>query len=234
MSSITTQRQEGQAVTAADVEDYLRHHADFFQGHEALLEILKVPHPSGEAVSLVARQLDLLRDRNRRLQVQLNDILQIARDNDALYHRIHQLTLALLHATSPDDALAGLKWSLHQYFQADFVAVRVFRPAIVTPIRDFWISPEDERLRLFEDILDSGKPVCEKPDAIRAEFLFGKDVPEVLSYALVPLVHAGLEGLLAIGSRNQHRFQPGMGLLFLSQMGEIVSARFASLLGGQI
>jgi len=217
-------------ITAAEVEAYLRRHPDFFHHHLDLLEGLKLPHPCGEAVSLVSRQIDLLREKNRKLQLQLNDILQIARDNDALFRRIHQLTLALLDANSLDDALAGLRWLLHECFQADFVVVRLIQPVIDSPIANLCIPQDFEKLIHLQSILEKGKPECGQPTPEQAEFLFGGDAPEVLSYALVPLEHAGLKGFLAIGSRSLSRFEAGMGHLFLSQLGEIVAARFVSLL----
>jgi uncharacterized protein len=227
------QQQETDEITAKDVETYLRRHPDFFHLHLELLETLKLPHPCGEAVSLISRQIDLLRDRNRRLQVQLNDILQIARDNDALSRRIHQLTLSLLDATSLDDALAGLRWLLHDCFQADFVAVRLLEPVIDCPIADLCLPPDCPELKHFRHVLDAGKPECGEPLPEQSRSLFGESAAEVKSYALVPLQHAGLKGLLAIGSRNSSRFEAGMGHLFLTQMGDIVAARFVSLLRAQ-
>lgn len=223
-------RQELDEVTAAAVEEYLRRHPDFFHHHLDLLEGLKLPHPCGNAVSLVARQIDLLREKNRKLQLQLNDILQIARDNDALFRRLHQLTLSLLDAISLDDALAGLRWLLHGCLQADFVSVRLIRPVFDSPIGDLCVPPESEELAYIQPLLETGKPECGQPSLQHAEFLFGADGQHVSSYALVPLQHAGLRGFLAIGSRSPSRFQAGMGHLFLSQMGEIVAARFVSLL----
>lgn len=217
-------------MAEADIEAYLRTHPDFFHRHLELLESLKIPHPSGEAVSLVSRQLDMLRDKNRRLQLQLNDILQIARDNDSLARRIHQLTLCLLDASSVDDALGGLRWLLHECFQADFVAVRLLEPVIDSPIADLCIPPDCAEASHFQHVLESGNPECGQPNELQSELLFGSEAREVLSYALVPLQHAGLKGLLAIGSRSASRFEVGMGHLFLNQMGEIVAARLVALL----
>jgi uncharacterized protein len=227
------QRHESDEIPAADVEAYLRRHPDFFSLHLDLLETLKLPHPCGEAVSLVTRQIDLLRERNRRLQLQLNDILQIARDNDALARRIHQLTLSLLDATSLDDGLAGLRWLLHECFQADFVAVRLLQPIIDSPIADLCLPPDCSEISHFQNVLESGKPECGEPTQEQTALLFGELAEEVRSIALVPLQHAGLKGLLAIGSRNSSRFEAGMGHHFLMQMGEIVAARFVSLLAAQ-
>ncbi|MFZ4699315.1 MAG: DUF484 family protein, partial [Candidatus Methylumidiphilus sp.] len=66
-------------IPASDIEDWLLRHPDFFQHHADCLETLKLPHPCGDAVSLITRQIELLREKNRKLQAQLKDILQIAR-----------------------------------------------------------------------------------------------------------------------------------------------------------
>lgn len=163
----------------------------------------------------------------------MNDILQIARDNDALHQRIHQLTLTLLDATTLEDALGGLTWSLHEYFQADFVTIKIIQPAIESPIAGLCVTPSDAELALFASTLDSGSPYCGKPDHSQAKYLFGGSASNVLSHALIPLQHAGFKGLLAIGSRDGNRFRAGMGLHFLGQLGEVVAARFASLLAGR-
>jgi len=222
-------------IAEEDVKDWLLRHPDFFHRHPDSLEFLKLPHPCGDAVSLVTRQIELLREKNRKLQAQLTDILQIARDNDSLLRRFHQLSIALLDAASLDDALAALRWLLHDCFQADFVAVRLIQPVIDCPIANLCVSGDCPQLAHFKQILEAGKPECGKPNAEQAGFLFGMDAAEVESYALVPLCHAGLKGILAIGSRDPGRFQAGMGNLFLSQMGDVVAARFVSLLprGGQ-
>jgi uncharacterized protein YigA (DUF484 family) len=229
MSSNQAQ-QSTELLSASDVVAHLREHPDFFQHHTDLLEILKIPHECGDAVSLVAKQIELLRDKNRRLQVKLTEIVQNARDNDAVFRRIHELTLALLDATSVDDALASLRWILHEAFHADFVTLRVFEPQPVTPLSDLYTSQDRAELDPIRTILDTGVPVCGVPTADKVDCLFEPDGGEVLSYALIPLRHAGVKGFLAIGSRSAQRFQTTMGNFFLAQIGEIVAARLADLL----
>ncbi len=217
-------------ITPCEIEGWLLRHPDFFQHHPDCLEALKIPHPCGDAVSLVTRQIELLREKNRKLQMQLNDILQIARENDSLLRRFHQLTIAMLDAASLEDALGALRWLLHDCFQADFVAVRLLQPVIDCPVSDLCVSGDCPQLSHFRQILEGGKPECGKPSHEQAAFLFGSDASEVESIAFVPLQHAGLKGVLAIGSSDLQRFEPEMGSLFLSQMGDVVAARFVSLL----
>jgi hypothetical protein len=216
-------------IAAEDIEAWLLEHPDFFQHYPDSLEYLKIPHPCGDAVSLVTRQIEVLRQKNRKLQEQMDKILQIARDNDSLLRRFHKLTLALLNAASLDDALAALRWLLRDCFEADFVCVKLIQPLIECPIANLCVPEDCPQLAHFQQVLEAGKPECAIPSTEQATFLFGANAVEVESYALVPLQHAGLKGILAIGSRDPDRFEPGMGNLFLGQMGDVVAARFASL-----
>ena len=53
------------------VRDYLEANPAFFERHSAILSSLSVPHGSGEAVSLVERQVSMLRQKEIKMQRQL-------------------------------------------------------------------------------------------------------------------------------------------------------------------
>lgn len=212
-------------ITATEVETYLRSNPDFLLQRPDLLEDIELRHECGDAVSLISRQVELLRQKNSKLSVQLNDILQIARDNDAVSQKIHKLTLSLLGASSLSTALESLRKSMHECFQADFVEVRLAEP-MENISEDLFISNK----ALSDHDLIIEKPECCQPKPQQSNFLFGENSKEVNSMALVPLQYHGLKGFLAIGSRDPHRFDVKMGNLFLSRIGEIVAARLATLL----
>ena len=71
-------------LSPVEVESYLRRNLDFFENHPALLEELRLPHDCNGAVSLVTRQIEMLRSKAERLNNQLEDLVQIARENDAV------------------------------------------------------------------------------------------------------------------------------------------------------
>ncbi len=217
-------------LSASTVAHYLRRHPGFFADHLELLELMNVPHPSGAAVSLVTRQLDLLREKNRRLLKQFDGFVQIARDNDALYQRLHQLTLTLIDASSLGDLLASLDWGLHQYFDVDYVAVRLLGPVRDDSVTNLYVPEDSAAAAWCAAMLARPEPVCGKPDPESAGFLFGKPAPAVASHAMAVLQHAGVQGLFAIGSRDTERFQADMGVMLLVQTSEILAARLAALL----
>ena len=62
---------------------------------------------------------------------------------------------------------------------------------------------------------------------LQREFLFGADSQGVSSVALIPLGGKEPFGLLAIGSPDKDRFNPGMSTEFLGRMGELIGDALA-------
>ncbi|MDX1519032.1 MAG: DUF484 family protein, partial [Gammaproteobacteria bacterium] len=54
-------------------------------------------------------------------------------------------------------------------------------------------------------------------------FLFGDEGNEIASSVMVPLHGPEWSGILAIGSFDPQRFQPGMGVELLANLGEVFS-----------
>lgn len=229
-TSTTTPRRRGPAaLNAQKVETYLREHPEFFIEHTDLLEIIRIPHITGKAISLIERQVSVLREKNSALQAQMADLIEIARENDVLTRRVHQLTLALLGAHDPESPLKALETGLYQHFQIDRVAVRCFRNCNDPVLSSLWLEREDERLNAYRECMDQADPWCGPcNEAGSLEFLFGDDA-DIRSFALIPLNNPGFQGLLALGSHDADRFTPGMGVLFLRILGEMVAARLAAL-----
>ncbi|MEE9354706.1 MAG: DUF484 family protein [Methylococcaceae bacterium] len=217
-------------ISAEQVEDFLSQHPNFFNNHLALLEKLTIPHPSGTAVSLLSKQLELFRDKHKELESQLISLIEIARENDSLLNRMHELTLAMLDASTFEEALINLEQVLFDCFQVDFVAVRIFQDNPDFPISNIYVAPTDPAALNFKSILSSNQPNCGKPKSSHTKYLFGAFCKDVNSCAIIPMNFTELEGILAIGSRQEDRFHPSMGHIFLTQMSRIIGTRFISLM----
>lgn len=217
-------------MTRLQVVEYLSRHPDFFQDQLDLLEKMHIPHPSGNAISLVAKQLDLFRSRHQEQENQLKALVAIARENDAAFSRMHELTLAMLEANSLEDAVANLRVVLAECFFTDFVAIKIINSDLSSPINNIFVKPDDDGLKHFGQEMAKNEPKCGRPTLAQARFLFGENAVEVRSCAIIPMAFTQLDGLLAIGSRDELRFHYSMGSLFLTQMSEIIGTRLISLL----
>jgi uncharacterized protein len=217
------------ALTSDQVVDYLRANPDFFINHLDLLEELRIPHPSGNAVSLITKQLQMLRDRNQEMEKQLTSMIEIAKSNDTAFNRMHKLTLALFETSTLEEAVSSLEAVLSDYFMTDFVAVRIISSKPDAALPHLFLAPDSAELEQFLPILAADQPKCGRPTLIQANILFGAAALEVQSAAIIPMKFADISGILAIGSRNNDRFHYSMGSFFLTHMSEIISARFLSL-----
>ena len=72
------QKTDEPELTGAQVAEYLSANPDFFSDRDSLLALMTLPHQQGGAVSLVERQVSVLRDRNRSTKNHLDDLLNAA------------------------------------------------------------------------------------------------------------------------------------------------------------
>ena len=216
-------------LAPAQVEAYLQKHPEFFHDHLGLLENLSIPHPSGNAVSLVSKQLELFRSKHHELENQLNALIEIARENDVSFSRMHELTLALMEAKTIEEVNTNLEKVFADCFLTDFVALRVIKDNNDSA-SPFFINPADDNLQHFSNELSSNKSNCGRPTLAQAQFLFAEHALEVKSCAIIPMTFTELEGIIAIGSRDESRFHYSMGDLFLTQMAEVIGTRLIAIL----
>ncbi|MDD2864992.1 MAG: DUF484 family protein [Methylococcales bacterium] len=217
-------------ISAQQVSDYLKSHPDFFIENVHLLEHLSIPHPSGVAVSLISKQLELFRSRSQEMENQLLELIEIARGNDTAMNRMHQLNLALHDAQTIEEVVTNLHIVLTEYFLTDFVAIRLIQTDSSANLDNVFIAPDSKDLKPFDNEFRTGRPTCGKLTLTQARVLFGFQANEVKSCAIIPMLFTDLEGLLAIGSRDENRFHASMGHLFLTQMSEVIATRLITLL----
>ncbi len=205
------------------VVEFLRKYPDFFQRHPELLADMQLPHPdTGSAVSLLERQVGILRDQRTELRRRLQHLAQIGHANEALLEKMEQLILDLISATHLDEVLVVLERELKEEFKADGVTVRLFGRGQ----RPEFISADDPALICLERVLTRHEPVCGHLHDDQLQFLFGAAGEEVGSGALVPICEPNKPtclGVLGIGSIDPRRFHPEMGTIFLRHLGGVLA-----------
>lgn len=226
MSSVTRQV-EYPDVSEESIAEYLRSHPDFFERNLSLLSGLRLPHrTTGGAVSLVERQVDVLRQRNLAMESRLKELLEVARSNDRLAARIHSLALLLMRARNREDVIDGLEQQLREGFAVDQAALVLFdsvphmaggHPGFVRVVHR-----EDPAIGPFKSFLQNSAPRCSRVRDVQRDFLFGAGA-DIQSVALVPIGPRSEYGFLAIGSRNPDHFHPAKSSDFLARLGELVA-----------
>lgn len=222
------------ALTDSAVAEYLEAYPEFFERQPQLLQRLRLPDTrgSGTTVSLLERQVDVLRDRNRQLEKRLAEFVENAHANDALAARIHRLTTRLVHARGIGMVVDAVEASLREDFDVQRAVLVLFREDAALAARESpfirLASREQAEIRTFEPLFAANKPRCGQVRDTQRDFLFGAGVVDVGSVALVPIGPGGSLGLLACGAADAHRFNPTMSTEFLARIGELIAAALAA------
>jgi uncharacterized protein YigA (DUF484 family) len=230
---MTTSQARGikhESLNDTSVAEYLQTYPDFFERNSPLLIKLRLPHlrDAGATVSLVERQVEVLRERNQSLERKLKELVDVARANDTLADRIHRLSQRLIRARTLPETINAVETSLREDFDAMHSVLVLFldqAPSLEAAAGRFLRSgkPADADVKTFESLLQSGKPRCGQVRDAQRDYLFGKDSVEIGSVALTPLGPKGELGILAIGASDAERFHPAMSTEFLSRIGELVT-----------
>lgn len=222
----SAQRVAPQTLSADEVASYLFDHPDFFEQHAELLGELTISHGASGAVSLIERQVVVLREQNAQLKEQMARMVQVAHDNDRLNAQLHSLILALLDAKDTGTLFHLVENGLKDDLNIEHVVLKVFTAgdSADTANDGHFVAREDKVLERFGQFIKAHKPVCGRLNREQIDYLFGDGAPPVASAVLLPLMHDEVIGMLALGSSDQHRFHPGMATDFLVRMAQIISA----------
>ncbi len=206
------------ALSEDQVREYLKANEDFLQRNPDLLDHLHVSHASGSAVSLVEKQVSVLRERNVDMRHRLNALTANARDNDQLYDHTRSMVLKLLEATSMDQLHDTFMGGMVDEFGVEHASMILFGDEAEGSARVD--TPERAREEIGA-LLKGRKAVCGTLRKEELSYLF-PEARTVGSAALMPLCNGEELGLIAVGSSDANRYHTGMGTLFLTHIADVM------------
>lgn len=199
-----------------DVEAFLRAHPNFLQDRPGLLAVLNLPHGGEGAVSLVERQVSVLRERNIASRQKLAELSDIGRENDRLLDATRNTILALLAGENRTDLTSIWRDQVTGTFQAEMGAL-------------VWLDgASDDEVLLASKLIRQGGGFSGVLRPEEMQTLFGTAATEG-SAALVA-IRSGEDdiGMLGVGSHDTQRYQAEDGTLFLEYLAEVIGQLPAS------
>ena len=225
--SSTTREQ--QLATDLQLIGLLRENPDFLIRHPELLGVLELKHQTGGAVSLIERQIEVLRQQKQVQEKRLLELMDVARDNERLAEIRHRLAINLLSTHDIDDVLNIVLDAFKDEMAADYAAIKLFSvdEKKIEQSSGLFVNSNDESLNAFKTMLEHKNTVCGKSTDEQKNYLFVNDAAQIKSVAVIPLVAGANLGLIGLGAEDAERFTSAMGTDFLSQIGELISASLA-------
>lgn len=215
-----------------DVARYLRAHPEFFSSHPELLSTITVPHLHGRgAISLHERQLEVLREKHRALELKLAELVRIGQENDAIAERMLKWTRQLLLAPEPTHLPQIVIDGMQTSFGVPQVALRLW--GVREPFHSLQCAApvEVDAITLANSMQ---RPYCGPNADFQPASWLAEGGAATRSIALLALrkgVDPTAFGMLVLGSADPTRFQMNMGTAFLERIAETASAALSRLVG---
>lgn len=218
-----------QGITEDDIANFLAHTPGFFERHAELLASIQLTSPHGQrAVSLQERQMEMLREKIKGLELKIVEMIRHGQENMAITDKLHRWTRAVMLTADPVRVPALMAEELKNQFLIPQATVRVWG-----------VKPEYAEQPFAQGVKDDTKsfatsltmPYCGVNSGFEPVSWLD-DPATVMSLALIPLRHGVASpafGLLVLGSPDPTRYTADMGTEFLMRVGELASAGLARL-----
>ena len=205
---------------------YLRDHPAFFENHQDVLADMTLSHESGSAVSLIERQVQILREEKDKQKRKLQSLIITAQANEKLNNNINALILELLDASNLDDILSIVDRRIRTDFEADAIVIKLLASGNdALKEHEELTAWQQPALVIGEKVMTARQPMCGSFNAEQMQALF--EDADIQSAGIVPLskdeTSKNCYGIIAIGSYDPQRFRADMGTLFLSLLGQVLT-----------
>ncbi|MCB1665676.1 MAG: DUF484 family protein [Pseudomonadales bacterium] len=215
---------DSSTVTADQVAQYLKEHPDFFINRDSLLELITLPHESGKAISLLERQVKILRERSIESRHTLNALMENAKYNDQLFSVTRALILALLMEDDVSQIASATEANLNTQPGIDASSVILFETGHLNNVENTRLESTEFLQTSFPTLLRDRKTQCQRIDRETAVFLFPHRGAGIRSAALCPIGRERMLGVLAIGNKSEDYFNGDLDTLFLDFIGEVLES----------
>jgi uncharacterized protein len=203
---------------------------ELFEMHPQLLLSLNLSHGAGsKTVSLIERQIDVLRGKNKALESKLSEWMHLAQENESISSKLQSFARSLLLARDAADIPAAVEGGLMSIFNVPQTAMRLWD--VADGFQNLACAqPVEVATITFANGLT--KPYCgRKAEASAITWLPDGGV-SAQSVALLPLrvgSNPTAFGMLVLGSADPDRFSEAMGTTFLERIGECASAALSRM-----
>lgn len=215
-------------VDEKSIAKYLLDNPAFFKRQEETLKNLQLNLDDGRVVSLLEKQIYLLRKDHQALQAKFIDTLQMASENEKLLTRVHRVTLALLDGHNLCDLCRTLACQLREQLGIDGVKLILNKKYFSDFISEFASLKSASYIQEYIERLEAvnRQTLCGASDRSANLQFFDNDDFGSMAWSRVTLNdydNARNLGLLVLGSKKKDKFISSDGTLFVDLLCDMLA-----------
>ena len=226
---------------------YLQKNPNFFIENEEILKDINLTHKSGQAISLVERQVSILRNQSKTADEKFSELITNASNNDKIFHLVRDLVLQILKLSHASSIPKLIKSQFERIQGVDVCSVIIpdftvnescdnLRKVSIESLQDNFPEifrlkktfcgaiSKDKKMFLFDDSSLEGK--SDRNDIQQAKDKSNSGIiREIHSTAICPVIYENeVLGLIGCGSKDENHFSPTLETIFFDFIGEVIGA----------
>ena len=202
------------------VEEFLILNPDFLSENSHILNALEIVHETGGAVSLIQRQVEMLRKNYESTSENLIKLIEIAEKNERIFEKTKKLVLDLIICESLTEIVSKTEDTFVKDFDTDSCKLLFFKGSNNLPKGR--VIEAKKAHSLIGKKYNAADIFCGPLSEEESSFIFGKRA-KVIGCALVPVRNSDCPGMLALGSKDEQKYSNENDTLFLEFIAEALS-----------
>ena len=208
------------SLNEKEVEQFLLLNPDFLSKNSHILNTLEIVHETGGAVSLIQKQVELLRENYNSTSNNLLGLIEIAKNNESIFLRTKDLILDLILCKNSIDIISLAERRFEGQFQADKCKLLFFRENLNLP-KGRIIDPKEAH-GVFGKKYNAVDIYFGSINKKESNYIFKKK-SGIVECVLVPIKSPDCPGLLALGSKKEGVYSNDYDSMFLEFVAQVLA-----------
>ena len=205
------------------VRKYLRENPSFFVDNEEVLTELKIPHQEKGTISLVQKQLEISKTREREAQEKIRKFFENAKENAAIFKKSQSFLKEALLGDSENRFFESLHSAIHTHLQCEYSLIILGRDEL--EISSFIVVRNKNSLSKYNlELFKSTSPILGSLSKKQRQELFLPKSEKARSFAIVPIRHNQRKiALFNLGHEDPEFFSEKKETFFLEFLADMFS-----------
>tara|TARA_B100001093_G_scaffold148911_1_gene141661 strand:+ start:817 stop:1488 length:672 start_codon:yes stop_codon:yes gene_type:complete len=168
------------------VRKYLKENPDFFVHNEEVLTELKIPHQEKGTISLIEKQLEISKKKEREAQQQIVRFFKNAEENADIFKRSQRFLREAILGDSQNQFFESLHSATHTHLQCDYSLIIIGRNEL--EISSSILMKNRTSLSKYNlELFKSNSPILGPLSKKQRQELFFQKTEKTKSFAVIPI-----------------------------------------------
>jgi len=216
-------------ITDAGVIKFLSDNPDFFLKNPDALEKLEIKHETGEAVSLIEKQVEIIKKKNLLSNTKLSEFLSNAEYNQQLFIKVQKLVLQILNEKNIEELSKLTEAFFEKELGTEICKIYFFTQEELFELSNERIITPEIATSIFSEAFNSSDLALGGINKELSSMVFGSKA-NVEEGAICKLHCEKIAGTLALGSSSKGKFTKDSETLFLEFLVAVFSNRVDTII----